>query len=477
MQSSNNPPANPAPATTTTLVIDYITNLFTSNSSSSSTAPTQPPTEPTPQTSNKKMRRNKTEFEDNFTYSLSLPFEKSELPACPPSEAKSIYEYLSTSAYSVVGYFQKKPPQTSSIVTKQTQLNEKILREMIKLETPKKALIKQRNAILNKRKNKKKSDVDEDDEENANNTMPSKTLEALNDEIDDLCLKQVELVAAQIIEHAARRVELFFHLLVAVYYKNVTVLKDITDAQHGSGNEKAGTQACHSSMFPNVKFETKSETSSLLGTLFNNTTNALSLKGTHFKEVLNATVELPGTVNDFDGHLEGRSCLNIESLTKFTRLCLDIINEVSIGTYDPQHGINKFLHILSEFFTHFENKYITKKAGPNPKTMTRIHELEKMGTFFGISNDFTNVTNEFIWGHLRLGIHERNLASIGILPYTKYYMRLQNEIYSAKTIKGDAEERAMQKRNEALLRKQKAEEEKRKQEEAANSSKNRPTSK
>lgn len=75
-------------------------------------------------------------------------------------------------------------------------------------------------------------------------------------EIDDLYCQKINLVPELIQEHATRRVDLFFYLMIAVYKKGLYFDLDGkkgTDKQHGSGQDSRGTAGCHSSLITNVK--------------------------------------------------------------------------------------------------------------------------------------------------------------------------------------------------------------------------------
>ncbi len=78
-------------------------------------------------------------------------------------------------------------------------------------------------------------------------------------EVDELYCQKIGLVEELVREHAARRVDLFFYLMIAIYKKRLYF--DLngrkgTDKQHGSGQDVRGTAGCHSSLITNVKSAT-----------------------------------------------------------------------------------------------------------------------------------------------------------------------------------------------------------------------------
>lgn len=266
---------------------------------------------------------------------------------------------------------------------------------------------------------------------------------------DDMILQKVELARAQIIEHAARRVDVFFYLLLAVKGKFVTVTKDSTVKQHGKGSEKKGTQACHSSLFPNIKLtpipapEVKPYWPfSLFSENKSSTPAPISITGTYLEEVLNMTVELPSIVNGFDGHLEGRF-----QSTVYIRECIDIINRVSKNEIDPIKGINEFLKTMNAFFTHMEYDYIKKpeygcikkESQPDlPKSLKKVLEYEIAGTFHAANKETLTITDQYIYLMLRLNRVETIKSMMYSGALEAGYKKIQDEIYSSKNVVVDS---------------------------------------
>jgi hypothetical protein len=180
---------------------------------------------------------------------------------------------------------------------------------------------------------------------------------------DELNVKLVELFAVRIKEHASRRVDLFFLLLVAVYNKQITVHKKATIKQHGEGEKYLDTHACHSSLFPHIEFESIPSR----WPWYASTTPCPTLSGTHFEETSNMTMELPDIVNKFDSRLEGTLQPNASM-----QICLDILNKTSRGDTTPKQGLKEFLQMMNRFFEEFETK---------SDSMKKVCDYQKSGTF------------------------------------------------------------------------------------------------
>ena len=187
-----------------------------------------------------------------------------------------------------------------------------------------------------------------------------KELEEIHDDPNALLAMSKKFV----IEHANRRVDLFFYTAVAYYKTAFVPTKGYTSLQHGKGrNTKDNTKltdGCHSSF-----------TTSLLDkTIFQNRTGREKhkslLSGTHFMNSLNSTVELPYFVNAFDGVLE----------TMGRQQCLNIIGDVAQETINPIEGLNLFLKMMQDILTDLKQQAILKKCSPLLK-----HSLMRQRTF------------------------------------------------------------------------------------------------
>jgi hypothetical protein len=166
-----------------------------------------------------------------------------------------------------------------------------------------------------------------------------------------------------IIEHAQRRVDLFFYTLIAYYKTNLSVRIDTTILQHGAGNQCYQTEGCHSAILPSLQdigyqkpsnLNTNPDQGRLLARVG-------LFSGRHFQQSLNATIELHQSVNYFDTHyIEGHT-----EQGKMRTQSLDILNQVSKGTLNPVQGMIVFLLALKKTIDEQEQTYLNK------------HELKK----------------------------------------------------------------------------------------------------
>lgn len=256
----------------------------------------------------------------------------------------------------------------------------------------------------------------------------SKELELTTAEIDKLDLAKVELVEAEIIEHAARRVDLFFYLLIAVKGSRMLISSHDTVKQNGKGSKKSGTQACHSSFFPNLLLQPTNTWSWMLPT---------QLANTFFAETLNITTELPRIVNKFDCILEGGSkgspCL---------ATCVALLNRVSKDEIDIKQAMHEFFEAMHQFFTQYERDYLTE----NPQiklAKRRVWECEKIGTFIAANQDRT-LRNEYLYLMLHLSKDQISKyewvqntmpewTGLGPMYLSSYCKQIQTEILAPYT--------------------------------------------
>ncbi|MHB1947975.1 MAG: hypothetical protein ACYCQI_07670 [Gammaproteobacteria bacterium] len=286
-----------------------------------------------------------------------------------------------------------------------------------------------------KLKTKKKLNVDDE----------AKAIAQLSDKIDTLNLEKIELVADLIEEHARRRVDLFFYLLLAVRGKQLNISKASTIKQHGSGSTEYGTNACHSSLFPNLKFEMP-KSDSLLSWI--RPEKPFTLQGTHLNESLNMTIELPKVVNEFDCRLESIPVgkYNFRP-TEYVKACLRILNRVSHSEIDIPEAMHDFFVVMNDFFTQYQ------ALSPADH---KVWEYEKAGTFAAANPDLS-LKNSYLHTMLRLdrrpppeskevtahsaltrlGFYARKTSEVekvlrnpNALP--EFYQRIQNEILNAK---------------------------------------------
>lgn len=153
-----------------------------------------------------------------------------------------------------------------------------------------------------------------------------------------------------ILWHAARRVDFFFYALIAYYNTGLMPEQGRTFMQHGRGrtlNNKAITQACHSSFFCSFVDATQA----VYSEEEQQKKPRSILSSSHFLHSLNATVELPVYVNQLDALLEKTYGGREKSLA--------IIQAVAQGTCDPIEGLRAFFillsHLLNEIKVALEN--------------------------------------------------------------------------------------------------------------------------
>ena len=243
-----------------------------------------------------------------------------------------------------------------------------------------------------------------------------------------------------ILEHAARRVDLFFYTLIAYYNTQYLPIQGDTLFQHGWGRKTPKrlelTQACHSSFFPSfvdrtihcrLKVNPKNRS--------NINYKRSIISGTHFFDSLNSTVELPLFVNNFDRNLEGK----IENPSPCRQSAMDIIHKVSIGDLNPIEGLKNFFLIMKQAFSDIEDKKIMSKYS-NPylernsyhspiDIKSELLNLQKQGTFQSKWYEHLNeVSEEYIEILLRLNKEEKEASMRSLQSRKKIYLEKMKEI-------------------------------------------------
>lgn len=181
---------------------------------------------------------------------------------------------------------------------------------------------------------------------------------ALSLPYSNVALKQVEndqsalltLSVDNLLEHANRRVDLFFYTLIAYYKSELIPVRGRTSLQHGRGrhvrDDRSITEACHSSFTPSL----------VDSTIYQNAPSKKKRKGllcgTHLMDNLNATVELPSFVNDLDDVLE-KMCGN---------QCFAILRNVSLGAINPIEGLNQFLKEIQTALLNIKKQVETNQC-------------------------------------------------------------------------------------------------------------------
>lgn len=163
---------------------------------------------------------------------------------------------------------------------------------------------------------------------------------------------------ATIVEHAHRRVELFFLLCVAIYNKKKEIKLTHTGTQHGKGTEGFRHVGAHSSLFTGIK--------------------PGILKGTQLAEALNSTVEVPDCVNKFDSICEGNNSRTVGLRQKL----LPTLQKVSSGIITPIEAMAFFFSNMQDFFN---GKGVENSKAATPRTPSRVKQYirrqQKKGTF------------------------------------------------------------------------------------------------
>jgi hypothetical protein len=226
-----------------------------------------------------------------------------------------------------------------------------------------------------------------------------------------------------ILEHAARRVDLFFYQLIAYYNKDAAVTRGRTDLQHGKGrNSLSGinvTQACHSSFIPSVEDK-----------VMNRGRRNSILYGTHFLDSLNATVELPWFINELDNEFEERLSCRKNGMA--------ILQKVSRGEVNPIEGLTLFLKDMNQLFLDIADKKIIIKTIKSDSVRQKVMELVKKGTLKNkFAADTKTVTNEYVQLLLRLTTQEKIQCKQSQKQRDKIYLEkievIQNEILTTKS--------------------------------------------
>ncbi|AMV13927.1 Dot/Icm T4SS effector RavQ [Legionella pneumophila serogroup 1] len=255
-----------------------------------------------------------------------------------------------------------------------------------------------------------------------------KELDVHRDEEDTL----LSMVKKYVIEHANRRVDLFFYTLIAYYNTEIVPTNGYTDLQHGRGrNTNRGrtiTEACHSSLIPSLLDSTIYQNKGRLK-------HKSLLSGTHFMDSLNATVELPPFVNDFDDILE-KTC---------RKKCLKILHEVSLGRINPMEGLTLFLKMMQDILIKFKEE----AASENQSVLLQNSLIRKQfispnlvdlvinGTLLTTFSDSTqSASDDYIQLLLRMTSEEKALCEKDEKGKIKLYlakiMEIQNEILTSK---------------------------------------------
>lgn len=407
---------------------NYLSSLFSSAYISAYTYLTTPSAPPEIPAKPAKTRR-KSKYEDNLTASIALPERpKLKQKACKltSSNHSAAAAAMTTTGYvisSVASLFQKKPalpPADAAPDVVAAPKPRKLNKDDIDVKMTN--LVAQFNELC------------EQLEKLPDPKNPAAVAQ-INHEQEQLLMEQINLVEYEILEHAQRRVDLYFYLCVAVYQQNAGIEKKSTHKQHGSGTNAHGTNGCHDSLFPHVKFRFPKTTSNMLWSIV---TTPPSIRGTHFEDTNNMTSELPKSVNDFDCYMELATPGKQSGPSKFVNKLINDLQLVSQGKITPIDAMNRFLKVIADdFFDDFEEKHLNGGTFEFPNVMRRIWELQRMGTVRARSDDSHAVDHLYLCSLLRVRPEHVQGTIQDPSQLLKYYVPIiQKEIFGTPSAMG-----------------------------------------
>lgn len=179
---------------------------------------------------------------------------------------------------------------------------------------------------------------------------------------------QVRYLEDFIVEHAERRLDAFFALLLA--YDGSGMGLEITPPleQKAHGNKALNLEAAHDSIITGVTDTNIEGDSPMKLRSGKKVPGRKCSKLSLYSSVLSATVELPVCVNDFDRMLEGK----IDRPSELRKKAMEILNEVSKGCYSPIEGMQRFLVEFHKTLLELkeskesEESYIKKATARSP---------------------------------------------------------------------------------------------------------------
>lgn len=405
-------------------------------------------------TSKKNFGRKGASYESNALPSLQLLEKQNNNATTMQKITSAVYSYVESKATALISPAPQPAPVAVSVTAKIEAINNIYKEYAIKINN----LDSELKAILAQIKKLRDDKLE----------VPPELKEEkyrLLEQIDLLKLQQVEAAPENIREHSARRIDLFFHLLIAVYKQNVTIQKAHTGLQHGRGTEETMTAGCHPSLFPCLEFHlipppqpaAADNSRSYASYLTNNpvtqtvwsyvtdnkVVNTASsffkttkpkyfppdgqiLTGMHFEQALNITTQLPVCVNQFDMHLEKRGT-EPSSLVKIAE---NILERTSRGLIYPTQGLDEFCDAYYSMLNSLHHEYvkpgISYKAkgtrGEWPQSFAKILEYQAEGAarhmrFYDLKETTGNETKitkhaaaswEYIYTTLQL--HKLNIS-------------------------------------------------------------------
>lgn len=262
---------------------------------------------------------------------------------------------------------------------------------------------------------------------NANKVCSLKALPAVyDDERFNMVDFQVDANSDNIVEHASRRVDLFYYQLISFFHlkirfsaNSVVITKDKTTLQHGKGSLRLLTHACHSAILPSVAIM-----------LYKCNGVEIDItdqyRSTFFYQSLNSTVELPAIVNTVDAWLEGGAQPSF-----LMKAGLRILNLIANDMIDPDDGMYLFYYAFEKQFgvALAKNKSDEKRTSLI-SARSQIIDLERKGTFAGANSDLT-MRDDYKQSLLRLA--HLNPGILREDEFIRRYHEIADEIWNTQT--------------------------------------------
>lgn len=243
---------------------------------------------------------------------------------------------------------------------------------------------------------------------------------------------------AAILEHAIRRVDMFFYLLIAYY--NTDVLPGFRKAAliHGPGIDQI-TDGAHSAIFTQlIDISIFNKDTFKTGDGGRSVYHKISLIcGTHFSDSINGVMEVPVDINDLDQyHIEGAK---ISTPSELRKIALKIMHAVAAGRIDPINGTQHFISYIKSLFSKFKPKFMTPPKENKRSPKTKIKTPDKIREqYFDLTEYGTvrrNWTHEgYVQSLLRLSEDEitlcRRRPERVYEIYAKKFLEIQFEIHN-----------------------------------------------
>ena len=243
-----------------------------------------------------------------------------------------------------------------------------------------------------------------------------------------------------IVEHAERRLDAFFALLLA--YDGSGMKLEVTGPldQKAHGNKALRLEAAHDSIIAgitDIDIEGDSPMKLRSGKKVpGRTCSKLDL----YSSVLSATIELPACVNDFDNMLEGK----IGSPSLLRKEAMAILNQVSQGRYSPIEGMRLFLIQFHQTLLALQKSYIKELTAYSPSA---ARELIWNYTYKGSLRDKLVVATKFLvpeyqeFLEAQYESHKKDLAPKTALAFMAAIEKKSIAAASASTYSKEAEKK------------------------------------